>query len=111
MAARIKAGLDIVHITIGNARSHDRDTALAGLRQVAGDVGASWHQLSGDEPVSGLIEFALAGQITQIVIGSSQRSRWRELLGGGSIVTRVSRQANRAGIDVHIVARRQTAAP
>jgi two-component system sensor histidine kinase KdpD len=111
MAARIKAGLDIVHITSGNARSHDRDTALAGLRQVSSDVGASWHQLSGDEPVSGLIEFALAGQITQIVVGSSQRSRWRELIGGGSIVTRVSRQATRAGIDVHIVARRQTAAP
>jgi len=41
------------------------------------------------------------------VLGSSQRSRWRELLSGGSTVTRVSRLATRAGIDIHIVARRE----
>jgi two-component system, OmpR family, sensor histidine kinase KdpD len=110
MAKRIKAGLDIVHITSENA-GPGPDAGLAGLRQVTSDVGAFWHQLSADDPASALIEFARSGHITQIVIGSSQRSRWRELISGGSTVTHVCRLANRAGIDVHIVARRESAPP
>ena len=46
-------------------------------------------------------------QATQIVMGSGQRSRWPELIGGGSIVGSVSRLAARAGIDVHILAARE----
>ena len=44
--------------------------------------------------------------MTQIVVGSSQRSRWQELMGGGSIVRKISRLAAPAAIDVHIIARR-----
>jgi two-component system sensor histidine kinase KdpD len=106
MAGRIKAGLDVVHITDTRARHAEPDPFLARVRQVAADVGATWHQLSDDEPVSALIEFALNGQITQIVISSSHCSRWHEIMTGGSIVSRISRQATRVGIDVHIVAAR-----
>ena len=111
MAARIKADLDIVHITSGGSAAEKRDDRLAPLRQVVSDVGASWHQLEADDPAGALIEFARDRQITQIVVGSSQRSRWQELISGGSIVRRVSRLATRAGIDVHIVARREVTAP
>jgi two-component system sensor histidine kinase KdpD len=110
MAARIKADLDVVHISGGGA-GKKQDDRLAVLRQVVSDVGARWHQLDGDDPVDALIEFACDQQITQIVVGSSQRSRWQELISGGSIVRRVSRHATRAGIDVHIVARREMTAP
>ena len=110
MANRIKAGLDIVHISSDNT-GPGRDATLAGLRQLTSDVGAFWHQLSGDDPASALIEFARSGHITQIVIGSSQRSRWQELISGGSTVSHVCRLANRAGIDVHIVAQRESTAP
>jgi Osmosensitive K+ channel His kinase sensor domain len=53
--------------------------------------------------------FAQQHQITQIVIGSSQRSRWQQLTGGGSNVTRVIREADPLGIDVHVIALRKTA--
>ncbi len=53
------------------------------------------------------MDFARSNQITQIVLGSSQRSRWQELMGGGSIVRRVQRLAGIEGIDVHIIARRE----
>jgi len=43
------------------------------------------------------------------VIGSSQRSRWQELTGGGSNVRRIIREAGRFGIDVHVIARRELA--
>jgi two-component system, OmpR family, sensor histidine kinase KdpD len=100
MAAGIDADLDVVHVVGRDAA----DQCLAQLRQVASDVGASWHQLHDEDLVGALIEFARGKQVTQIVVGASQRHRWQELISGGSVVRRVSRRAARAGIDVHIVA-------
>ena len=100
MAACADADLDVVHI----AGRDDGGPDLAQLRQVASDVGASWYQLHDEDLVGALIEFARGKQVTQIVVGASQRSRWQELISGGSVVRRVSRRAARAGIDVHIVA-------
>jgi len=42
--------------------------------------------------------------------GSSQRSRWQQLTGGGSKVTRVIREAGPLGIDVHVIALRRASA-
>jgi two-component system, OmpR family, sensor histidine kinase KdpD len=113
-AARIaeisRADLDIVYITTGNhGRSHDTD--LARLRQVTSDVGGAWHHLHAEDPAGALIEFALQEKVTQIVLGASDRSSWRELVSGGSVVKRISRLAAEAGIDVHIVAPRGLATP
>jgi two-component system, OmpR family, sensor histidine kinase KdpD len=105
MAARIKADLHAVHVHMSDSGRSD-DSALAGLRQLCQDVGADWTELEADDPAGAIIEFAKKHQITQIVIGSSQRGRLQELMGGGSIVRKVSRGAADAGIDVHIIARR-----
>ena len=78
------------------------NTPTAGRRTSA----PQWHELQGDDPAKALMDFAETDQITQIVLGSSQRSRWQELMGGGSIVRKVQRLAGAAGIDVHIIARR-----
>ena len=107
MAASIDADLDVVHI----AGRDDGGQDLAQLRQVASDVGASWHQLHDDDLIGALIEFARGKQVTQIVVGASQRSRWQELMSGGSTVQRVSRLAAKAGIDVHIVAPQEAMLP
>ena len=111
MAARIKAELHIAHITSDAVTRRSGGERLASVRQVAADVGASWHELDTDDPAGALIEFARSHHITQIVIGSSQCSRWAELTGGGPTVKRVSRLAVRAGIDVHILARREENVP
>ena len=111
LAARSKAELHIAHITSDAATRPSRDERLACVRQVAADTGASWHELDTDDPAGALIEFARSHQITQIVIGSSPCSRLAELIGGGSTVKRVSRLAVRAGIDVHILARREESVP
>jgi two-component system sensor histidine kinase KdpD len=109
IAAGMEADLDVVHVTSHDTvpGRRDGDDGLAPLRHIVADVGATWHDLNGDDVVSTMVEYAKNQQITQIVLGSSQRSRWRELIGGGSIVGRVSRLAARAGIDVHIVAQRE----
>jgi two-component system sensor histidine kinase KdpD len=106
MAARNKADLQVVHVNSSEGSRPSDDSRLEYLRQVASDVGATWHEIDGDDPVGAIVDFARQQQITQIVIGSSQRSRWRELIGGGSVVKRISRRAAEAGVDVRIIARR-----
>jgi two-component system sensor histidine kinase KdpD len=108
MAARIKADLHVLHVVGGDGARRSHGDQLAILRQVASDVGADWNEIQADDPAQALIDFARDHQITQIVVGSSSRSRWQELKGGGSIVRKISRLAAAAGIDVHIIARRDT---
>jgi two-component system, OmpR family, sensor histidine kinase KdpD len=108
MAARIKADLHVLHVVAGDSARRSDDQQLAILRQVATDVGARWSEVQADDPAQALLDFAREHQITQIVVGSSSRSRWQELAGGGSIVRKISRLAGQAGIDVHIIARRDT---
>jgi two-component system sensor histidine kinase KdpD len=108
MAAGIHADLDVVHVASQDEGHQNGSDGFARLRKVASDVRATWHDVRSDNDlVAVLIDYARSEQATQIVVGSSQRSRWQELASGGSIVTRLSRLATRAGIDVHVVALRE----
>ena len=106
MAQRIKADLEVLHVQVGRHAGQFPDDQLIALRQSVADVGAEWNEIRGDDPAQALFEFARGRHVTQIVIGSSKRSRWREVMGGGSIVWKISRLAAPAAIDVHIIARR-----
>jgi two-component system sensor histidine kinase KdpD len=108
MAARIKAELQVVHVSTAKPSGRAPDDQLRALRQLAADVGATWSELRDDDPAHAIIEFARRGHVTQIVVGSSGRSWWQELLGGGSTVRKIARLAAEAAIDVHIIARRDT---
>jgi two-component system sensor histidine kinase KdpD len=106
MASRIKAELHVLHIISGEGVRPSHEQQLGVLRQLAADVGAQWHEVRADDPAHALYDFARSHQITQIVVGSSGRSRWQELKSGGSIVRKISQLAAPVGIDVHIIARR-----
>ncbi len=106
MAARTKGELDAVHVIASDASSAADQQATAQLRELATDVGARWHEIQDDDPARAIARFAQQHQITQIVIGSSQRRRWQQLAGGGSHVVKVIREAGAVGIDVHVIARR-----
>ena len=108
MAARIKAHLHVLHVVAGDGAPRSQDQQLAILRQLSTDVGADWDEIQADDPAGAIIDYARDHQITQLVVGSSSRSRWQELKGGGSIVRKISRLAATAGIDMHIIARRDT---
>jgi two-component system sensor histidine kinase KdpD len=101
LAARSRAPLHVLHVSGGDARPGERE-ALAKLRRLAEDLGATWEDAEGDDPARVLVERALAGQVTQIVVGSGSRSRLREAI-GGSLLSRLLREAARAGISVHVV--------
>jgi two-component system, OmpR family, sensor histidine kinase KdpD len=106
IAARTKGELHAVHVTTGDGTSRGSDLeAVAEVRRVAEAVGARWTELHDDDPARALIDFARRSQITQIVLGASRRSRWKELMSGGSVVWKVQRLAAVESVDVHIIAR------
>jgi two-component system, OmpR family, sensor histidine kinase KdpD len=107
MASRLKADLDVLHVAASDATRPGDRKSTEKLRELAADIGARWHEVQGDDPARAIAAFAQEHQITQIVIGSSQRSRWQQLAGGGSNVGRVLREAGALGIDVHVIALRK----
>jgi two-component system sensor histidine kinase KdpD len=106
LANRVKGDLQVVTVSSVKSRRTAPDGWMDSVRQVVSDVGAEWHEIHGDDPAHALIDFARQGHVTQVVVGSSGRSRWQELKGGGSTVRKISRLAASADIDVHIIARR-----
>jgi two-component system, OmpR family, sensor histidine kinase KdpD len=110
MASRLKGELDVLYVGASDATRPGDHRSVEKLRQLAADVGARWHEIEGDDPARAIASFAQEHQITQIVIGSSQRSRWQQLTGGGSKVTRILREAGALGIDVHVIALRRATA-
>ncbi len=107
MASRIKADLQVVNVSTARGRRRAADDQLVALQRLSADVGAVWNEVRGDDPAEALFDFARRRHVTQIVVGSSARSRFQEMLGGGSIVRKISRLAASAAIDVHIIARRE----
>jgi two-component system sensor histidine kinase KdpD len=106
LAYRVKAELDVVHV-IADDTSLSRDgRPIDGLRTLAADLGARWHEIDDDDPARALVSFAREHQITQIVIGSMQSSWWH-ITGGGPVLRRVIHEAGAFGIDVHVIAHRE----
>jgi len=101
IAQRTRGDLLVAH---ASADRRDRQAPwLDRVRDLTADLGGEFHDLPTDgEPVESILAFAYQQQATQIIVGESLRSRWRELL-GGSFVQRLIRKAS--NIDVHVIAR------
>lgn len=102
MAERSRAELLGVHVRrsdgLGSTGGDDR---VAAHRQLLSDLGGRYHEVVGDDPAEQLVAFARAENATQLVLGTSRRSRLDELL-HGSIINRAVRAS--PDIDVHVVA-------
>ncbi|MGB3477227.1 MAG: sensor histidine kinase KdpD [Mycobacterium sp.] len=103
-ASRIasKAGGDllVLHVLGGDGISGAPAPRVGKIRQLAISLGASLHTVIGDDVPTALLDFARDVNATQLVIGSSRRSRWARILdeGVGAAVVQQS-----GDIDVHIV--------
>ena len=107
LAARAKGELSVIHVIAGDAKPIKDKAGFDSLRTLVRDLGAHWYDVTNSDPGQAITDFARENQITQIVLGSSQRSRWQEMTGGGPIVRRIIRRAGDLGIDVHVIARRE----
>ena len=106
IAFRVKAELDVVHVIVGDTTLSTDGRSIDELQQLTADLGARWHAIEDDDPARALVSFAREHEITQIMIGSHQRSWWH-ITDGGPIVRRVIHEAEAFGIDVHLIARRE----
>ncbi|WP_285650404.1 ATP-binding protein [Actinomycetospora sp. NBRC 106375] len=78
-----------------------------GLRRLAEDVGASFHSVVGDDVPAALLEFARAANATQLVLGTSRRSRWARLVDPGIGARTIAESGT---IDVHLVSHAEAGA-
>ncbi|MDA8312675.1 MAG: universal stress protein [Actinomycetota bacterium] len=106
MAQRTKGELLVLHVRDPEGEGPSTRRALDALHVLADDVGGGWIEVDGDDPAATVVNVAAQHQVTQIVVGATQRSRWDELT-RGSVVRKVLREAAARGIDVHVIARRE----
>ena len=106
IASRLKGELDVVHVIVGDADPPE-DHPIEGLRQLATDLGARWHEIQDDDPAGAIVGFAREHQVTQIVVGSVQRNWWH-IADGGPILRHVIHEAGASGIDVLVASRHET---
>ena len=91
----------VVHVVRGDGLAGLSDARMAKIRELASSLDASVHTVVGDDVPTALLDFARELNATQLVIGTSRRSRWaRDLRGGHRPRTIVQRSGK---IDVHIV--------
>ena len=109
MAQRVKGDLIAVHVrsqdglAAGSARALDRQRALVER------LGGSFREVEGEEVAQALVVAARSVNATQIVLGATRRSRWRELT-RGSVINAVIR-ASGDDVDVHVISRERGAVP
>jgi len=106
IALRYKAELEVVHVIVDDTGLSGEGQPIDGLRALAADLGARWHEIQQDDPARAIVGFAQQHEITQILIGPIHRS-WPHIAVGGRIVRRVFEEAGASGIDVLIIARRE----
>ncbi|WP_246023896.1 sensor histidine kinase [Nocardia yunnanensis] len=100
IAAKSSAELIVLHIVRGDGLAGVSAQRLGRLRDLATSLDASLHTVTGEDVPSALLDFARQVNATQLVLGTSRRSRWARMLDEGIGATVVQESGK---IDVHMV--------
>ncbi|MFJ9369234.1 ATP-binding protein [Nocardia sp. NPDC101769] len=100
IAAKSSAELIVVHIVRGDGLAGVSTKRLERLRDLATSLDASLHTVTGEDVPTALLDFARQVNATQLVLGTSRRSRWARMLDEGIGATVVQESGK---IDVHMV--------
>lgn len=100
IASKSSAELMVVHVIRGDGLAGLSETRMVKIRELAGSLDASVHTVVGDDVPTALLDFAREMNATQLVIGTSRRSRWARIFGEGIGANIVQHSGK---IDVHIV--------
>ena len=100
IASKSTAELMVVHVVRGDGLAGLSEPRMTKIRDLASSLDASVHTVVGDDVPTALLDFAREMNATQLVIGSSRRSRWARVFEEGIGVRIVQRSGK---IDVHIV--------
>jgi two-component system, OmpR family, sensor histidine kinase KdpD len=108
IAQRVHGALVGVHVVSERGSIGPMSGLVAEHRTLLEQLGGEYHEVAGRDVGAALVEFARAENATQLVVGSSQRSRWSELV-RGSVINRVVRLSR--PIDVHVISHERELAP
>lgn len=100
IAAKASAELLVVHVVRGDGMAGVSAPEMGKVRELAASLGAGLHTVVGDDVPATLLDFARQVNATQLVLGTSRRSRWARVFDEG-IGAAVVRRSGR--IDVHMV--------
>ncbi len=100
IATRAGGDLLVVHVLRGDGLAGADPHALTKYRKLAEDVGATFHTVVGDDVPTALLEFSRGVNATQLVVGTSRRSRFARVFSAGIGSTVVQESG---AIDVHMV--------
>ncbi|MDT7766943.1 MAG: two-component system, OmpR family, sensor histidine kinase KdpD, partial [Mycobacterium sp.] len=104
IASKSSAELMVVHVVRGDGLSGVSAPQMGKTRELAISVGATLHTVVGDDVPTALMDFARDENATQLVLGTSRRSRWARIFDEG-IGAAVVQQSGK--IDVHMVTHEQ----
>jgi two-component system sensor histidine kinase KdpD len=100
VAQRSGGELLAVHVLASDGLASASPGTLRIQRELVESLGGSYHEVIGDDVARALLVFARSVDATQLVIGTSRRSRWARAVRrgiGGQVI------ADSGEIDVHIV--------
>ncbi|CAM3549631.1 sensor histidine kinase KdpD [Mycolicibacterium frederiksbergense] len=100
IASKSSAELMIVHVVRGDGLAGVSAPMMGNVRDLAASLGATLHTVVGDNVPAALLDFARDMNATQLVVGTSRRSRWARIFDEGIGATVVQ---NSSSIDVHMV--------
>ncbi len=100
IASKSSAELMVVHVIRGDGLAGLSERRMSKIRELANSLDASLHTVVGDDVPTALLDFAREMNATQLVIGTSRRSRWARIFEEGIGPTIVERSGK---IDVHLV--------
>ncbi|MDT5325556.1 MAG: two-component system, OmpR family, sensor histidine kinase KdpD [Mycobacterium sp.] len=100
IASRSGAELMVVHVVRGDGLSGLSAPQMGKVRELALSLGATLHTVVGDDVPAALLDFARDMNATQLVLGTSRRSRWTRIFEEGIGAATVQHSGK---IDVHMV--------
>ncbi len=104
IASKSSAQLMVVHVVRGDGLATVSPREMGKVRELAASIGATVHVVVGDEVSCALLDFARETNATQLVLGSSRRSRWASIFSEGIGAATIK---NSGKIDVHMVSHEQ----
>ncbi len=104
VAVRAGAELLVLHILRGDGLAGASPQAVAQMRRLAKNLGATFHTVIGDDVPGALLDFARGVNATQLVVGTSRRTRFARLFDEGIGASVVQQSGS---IDVHMVTHRE----
>jgi two-component system sensor histidine kinase KdpD len=97
IASRTHASLVGIHVRTSSTRADDLEEA----RRVVEELGGEYREVAGADVAATLVAAARAERATQLVLGTSRRSRWSELWRGWVVADVLSHAGG--DLDVHVI--------